>query len=224
MGLVDKLKNAGKALALAGGLGGMAYNSGCTPLAIVGGAALIAQSNRDAAEREAQSRENAARMQAQGGNSRNWQGQNQNYNQNGVKMASIYDAPILVFHTCTFKENSPGNGFIDLSDMDFTIDNKKVLKKSERVGFYLHFNNKNGSTFNFIIRNKKNLENVEEDRITIPYHDSVTYGCLFWQGTPLKSRTRIQMREILPLELGDYIATVEMDNEIIGIKEIRITD
>jgi len=63
MSLTDKLgklKQSGKRAALAGILGSsLLYNPGCTPLAIVGGAALIAQSNRDAAEIQAQGNNNS---------------------------------------------------------------------------------------------------------------------------------------------------------------------
>ena len=56
MKLTDKLKKAGKALGIAGMLASPVYNSGCVPLAIVGGAAIISKSNRDAAQIEARNR------------------------------------------------------------------------------------------------------------------------------------------------------------------------
>ena len=64
MSLTDKLKKTGKAMALAGMLASPVYNSGCVPLAILGGAAAIAQSNRDAAEKQAQATRDAAGIQA----------------------------------------------------------------------------------------------------------------------------------------------------------------
>ena len=64
MRLTDKVKNFGKALGIAGVLASPVYNSGCLPLAVVGGAAIVAKGNRDAAELEARSRENAAQIEA----------------------------------------------------------------------------------------------------------------------------------------------------------------
>jgi len=69
MNLTDKLgklKQGGKKAALAGILGSsLLYNSGCTPVAIVAGAALLAQSNERAAETQAQATRDAAKVQTQ---------------------------------------------------------------------------------------------------------------------------------------------------------------
>ena len=55
----------GKALALTSVLASPVYNSGCLPLAVVGGAAIVANSNREAAEIEAKGRRDAAVIQTQ---------------------------------------------------------------------------------------------------------------------------------------------------------------
>lgn len=64
MNLTNKLKKTGKVLALAGMLANPVYDSGCVPVALVTGAAIVAKGDRDAAEIEAKSREDAAEIEA----------------------------------------------------------------------------------------------------------------------------------------------------------------
>src|SRR3989344_2850318 len=55
MSLTQKLKQSGTALTLAGSL--LLGGSGCTPLSVLGGALIVAQSNRDAARIQAEANE-----------------------------------------------------------------------------------------------------------------------------------------------------------------------
>ena|SRR3989344_561497 len=55
MSLTQKLKQSGTALTLAGSL--LLGGSGCTPLSVLGGALIVAQSNRDAARIRAEANE-----------------------------------------------------------------------------------------------------------------------------------------------------------------------
>lgn len=195
MGLVDKLKSAGKALALAGGLGGMAYNSGCTPLAIVGGAAIIAKSNRDAAEKQAQATRDATRIQAQ----------NNNYNSTNTNQINRQNrTPSHTFNMYICRGDANNNGNIDLYELESTEED--TIERKVNIAFHSNINNRKGEVIKFVLRNK-DLDLIKEEILRI---DSDSWEHIFYN--------------IPKLITGPYSALIESGNGFLGMKYFNIAD
>ena len=136
MSLIQRLKGLGTTAVLGAALAGpVVYASGCLPLAVVGGAVILADAERDAARINAQSRENAARVGNGGGNDKRI---NENLNNSGnanrfILPSNIKFSPMQSeFFACNgYRGDLNGNGYQD--EEEFEGYNKTIFKRNEPI-------------------------------------------------------------------------------------------